>query len=254
MRIQRLTWAGIKVEVGGTTLFVDAIEGATNWHQPEIVPLAAGTQDRHALVTHAHDDHFDPAALARVLGDGGSVLCHRAILGRVARPGLWVRGVEVHEPVLLGWLAADLMAIAVPAADGWGDAQVSWIVDGDGRRIIHCGDTLWHGHWWNIARQYGPFDAAFLPINGVTYSRGRFTGSTVPATLTPEQAAMAAHILGARIAIPIHYGFVSDPVHYREVPDAEAEFLAEARKRGVRPHLLAPGGWLDVDALIEAET
>jgi L-ascorbate metabolism protein UlaG (beta-lactamase superfamily) len=29
-----------------------------------------------------------------------------------------------------------------PAADWRGDEQASWVVEHDGRRIIHCGDTI----------------------------------------------------------------------------------------------------------------
>ncbi len=251
MRIQRLAWAGIKVEVGAVTLFVDAVEGGPYFHVPP-VPLSAETSERHALVTHAHTDHYDPAALARILGEDGTVICHDATVGDIARPGLHVRGVPLHASVFLNDLTADLVATAVPAADGWGLTQVSWVIDGGGRRIIHCGDTLWHGHWWDITRRFGPFDLAFLPINGVIYRRGRYIGSDIPATLTPTQAATAGHLLGARVVVPFHYGNDRDPEHYREQPDAEATFLREAGERGVRTHLLAPGAWLDWDVAVGA--
>ena len=119
MRIQRLSWAGIKLAAGATTLFVDAIATAGDWGLPA-VPLAAATPRRHALVTHAHPDHYDPVALRGVLGDGGHVLCHRATAGELARRNLAVPGVALHEPVPLDWLSADLAVTAVPAADGWG--------------------------------------------------------------------------------------------------------------------------------------
>ena len=40
---------------------------------------------------------------------------------------------------------------AVPAVDGFGDPQVSWVIAAAGRRILHAGDTLFHGSWWLIA-------------------------------------------------------------------------------------------------------
>jgi hypothetical protein len=58
-------------------------------------------------------------------------------------------------------------------------------------------------------------------------------------------------IAALEVAIPIHCGAVSDPEHYREVLDAGATFIAEARKRSVRLHRLAPGEWLEMDALVE---
>ena len=50
----------------------------------------------------------------------------------------------------------------------------------------------------------GPFDAAFLPINGaVCEFPHRAPGSPFPADLDPEQAAAAAEILDVGIAIPM---------------------------------------------------
>ena len=149
-----------------------------------------------------------------------------------------MRPVALYEPALL----ADFTATPVPASDGNGDTQVSWIVSGGGRRIIHCGDTMWHPQWWQIGRQHGPFDAAFLPINGALFG-WRKPESGVPAVLTPEQAAAAGAILGARLIVPIHYG-VAGADAYTEVPDAEAALLEAARRRGVGVEIVRPGDWL----------
>lgn len=242
MQIQRLSWAGIQVSAGATSIFIDPIGSAVaaELGQPH-VPLVPHAPVRFALLTHAHTDHYDPLVLQTVLGEQGRVLCDQAIAGLVSHHDLRVQGVQLYEPVVLDWLSGDLAVTAVPAADGWGDPQVSWIVDADGVRIIHCGDTLWHGHWWTIARQYGPFDVAFVPINGVRFRGGRFTGSDVPATLTPEQAATAAHVLGAQLVCPIHYGRVNDPEHYVEEPDAQRRFLTAVAQRGGTARVLAPG-------------
>jgi L-ascorbate metabolism protein UlaG (beta-lactamase superfamily) len=155
-----------------------------------------------------------------------------------AAAGFRVRSAPLYEPVLLN----DFTATAVPAVDGYGDPQVSWIVSGGGRRVIHCGDTLWHGSWWHIGRQFGPFDAAFLPINGARFG-WRKPVSDVHAVLTPEQAVAAAVVLGARLLVPIHYG-VAPSEDYQEVPDAEALLLAAARKRKVNVEVARPGEWL----------
>ena len=42
-----------------------------------------------------------------------------------------------------------------------------WIVEADGVRVFHGGDTLFHGWWWRAKmRAGGPIDYAFLPANG----------------------------------------------------------------------------------------
>ena len=116
-------------------------------------------------------------------------------------------------------------------------------MSGGGRRIIHCGDTLWHGSWWQIGRQYGPFDAAFLPINGARFA-WRKPVSEISAVMTPEQAVAAAVVIGARQIVPIHYG-VSGAEGYSELPDVEALLIEAAARRGIGVEVLRPGEWLD---------
>jgi L-ascorbate metabolism protein UlaG (beta-lactamase superfamily) len=87
---------------------------------------------------------------------------------------------------------------------------------------------MWHGNWWQIARDHGPFDLAFLPVNGVV---ARFEGYevNVPVTLTPEQAVEAAHALNASAACAIHYELFNNPLTYMS---SSTSPNASARPRG----------------------
>ena len=117
------------------------------------------------------------------------------------------------------------------------------MVSAGGRRIFHAGDTLWHGHWWRIGRQFGPFDAAFLPVNGARFG-WRKPVSGLPGVLTPEQAVAAATILGARRLVPIHYG-VSGLDEYVEVDDPIGRLRQAARDTGIVIQAMTPGEWMD---------
>lgn len=240
LKVQRLSWAGVKLEIPSATLFVDPWinpdiwDGA--WTQP-VIPVESATPERNVLITHAHNDHFDPVALGKLLNEKGRVICHEDIAALVASKGFRVRPLKMYEPLLQG----DFTITPVPAVDGSNDAQVSWIVAAGGKKIIHCGDTLWHGAWWHIGRQHGPFDAAFLPINGVQVL-SRKPSSGVPASMTPDQAVAAAIVLGAKLAVPIHYGFSS--AVYTEFPNCEAIFVEVAKKRNLSFEIVAPGDWL----------
>jgi len=241
LRAQRLAWAGIRLQLGKDAVFLDPLIAPDVWGgslRDPLVPVDGVEGRRWVLVTHPHPDHFDRAAVRSALGEKGAVVCTPDVAASVAGTGFRVRPVALYEPALLG----EFTATPVPAADGNGDTQVSWIVSGGGRRIIHCGDTMWHPQWWQIGRQHGPFDAAFLPINGALFG-WRKPESGVPAVLTPEQAAAAGAILGARLIVPIHYG-VSGADAYTEVPDAEAALLEAARRSGVGVEIVRPGDWL----------
>lgn len=242
LRIQRLAWAGIRLQLPGATLFIDPLISPEAWGSAladPLIPVGDAVGDSHVLITHAHPDHFDPKAVAQALHNGG-VLAHPAGVNPLpVPPGARTRPSPLWEPQLLG----DFTATPVPAADGYGDKQVSWVVTGGGRRIFHGGDTLWHGHWWRIGRQFGPFDAAFLPINGARFG-WRKPVSGQPAVLTPEQAVAAADILGARQLVPIHYG-IAGSAEYREVDDPLGELRVAARERAIPVQALAPGAWVD---------
>ena len=241
LRAQRLAWAGVRLQLPDSTLFIDPLISPEAWGRAlpdRLVPVDDAVGETHILVTHTHSDHFDGAAVAAALKNGG-VLAYPAGL----QPSPWPQGARgrpsaLWEPQLLG----DFTATPVPASDGYGDTQVSWVVSAGGRRIFHGGDTQWHGNWWRIGRQFGPFDAAFLPINGARFG-WREPASGQPGVLTPEQAVAAAVILGARVLVPIHYG-VSGMDKYVEVDDPLGRVRQGARERDVPLQIMEPGTWL----------
>ena len=244
LRAQRLAWAGVRLDTGTASLWLDPLADAEVWgpalKDPLVPPTPERDRQRYVVVTHRHPDHFDPIAVRAALGDAGTLVCAQETATIAAGRGFKLRVASLYEPILLG---DDFTATAVPAVDGYGDPQVSWVIAGGGRRIIHCGDTLWHGAWWHIGRNLGPFDAAFLPINGAKFA-WRKPVSDIPAVLTPEQAIAAAVIVGARLVVPIHYGVVGAE-GYEEIPDAAQRLVAEGHRRHVAVELVRPGDWVD---------
>jgi L-ascorbate metabolism protein UlaG (beta-lactamase superfamily) len=244
LKVQRLSWAGLKLVSGDSTVFIDPWVSPETlgeaWKDP-IVPIEVETQRRAVLITHLHNDHFDPKAIGAIFEKSpGVVVCHAKVAPTVASRGFRVLALDLYEPLLLG----DFTVVPVPAVDGFGEDQVSWVVTGGGRRVIHCGDTLWHGMWWKIGHQHGPFDAAFLPINGAVIKEGAQTpASEMPIDMTAEQAVAAGVVLGAKLVVPIHYG-VKDPASYVEDPKAESSLLEVARRRRQAVELVKPGEWV----------
>jgi L-ascorbate metabolism protein UlaG (beta-lactamase superfamily) len=251
MRLTWLGWAGVELDVDGATVVIDALEDAAAVFAPLGLPdvpvprVVAPTPGAAVagLVTHLHRDHADAAALASALAPGAPVFEPPAPTGddhenlalaqaehELTAAGLDRRRLEPWQSTTAG----PFTLTALPAVDGIGDPQVSWLVEAGGQRVLHLGDTIFHGSWWRMARRHGPFDVVLVPVNGAVVGfPHRRPASPLAAALDPEQAAVAAEILGAREAIPIHAeGYEIDGV-YEPVPDAAERFAAAAAKRGV---------------------
>lgn len=255
MRCRWLGWAGVELEADGERLVIDLLgdpaalyrvlgDAAAGVRLPEIVEPAADRPALAALVTHLHRDHADAPAIARTLGRDCPVLLPQLkyespgvaqAVHELARAELTLRRSSPWETIELG----PFTVTALPAADGTGEIQLSWAVEAGGKRIVHCGDTVFHGWWWPAAEQAGPFDVAFLPVNGAVVNfPWRQPASPLPAAMDPDQAVVAAAALGAKRTVPIHFdGFDLNP-YYRSVPEADGRFHAAAAKAGIET--LAP--------------
>jgi L-ascorbate metabolism protein UlaG (beta-lactamase superfamily) len=268
MRLTWLGWAGVELEAGGATVVVDPLDDAGAVFAglgdraaaaplPQVVPASAGRAVA-GLVTHLHRDHADAHALSAALAPGAQVLEPPAGGGE-ALAGLALALAE-HELAAAGlerrslapWesaTAGPFTLTALPAADGIGDPQVAWLVEADGARVLHLGDTMFHGYWWRMALRHGPFDVVLVPVNGAVVAfPHRRPASPLPVALDPDQAAIAARILGAGLAIPIHAeGYEIDGV-YQPVPDAAERFAAAAAEHDVQTRILEPGETIDVPA------
>ncbi|WP_329071584.1 MBL fold metallo-hydrolase [Streptomyces sp. NBC_01429] len=254
MRIRRLGWAGLEIEHAGQYLLIDAVQNNSPLFSDEPFPLpSAPGGTAAALVTHLHLDHADPVTIGAALAEGAPVFRPEPARGTdhdrtwtAEAEALFIeRGIRTH--VLRLWeeqRVGPFHIIAGPAIDGLGCPQCCWIVECDGVRVIHAGDTLFHGYWWSIANRVGPIDFAFLPINGAVVDVPHLQPpSPLNASMTPEQAAVAAHILGARTAVPIHYGSIHKPPVYRETPRAVARFVEQCDELGVTSSVRANGDW-----------
>ena len=268
MRLTWLGWAGAELEAKGATVVVDPLEDAgavfaplgeraAGTPLPQMVPPSAG-RAAAGLLTHLHRDHADARALAAALAPGAPVLEPPAGGGdaadglalaqaehELAEAGLEQRPVAPWESASAGPFALT----ALPAVDGIGDPQVAWLVEAEGVRVLHLGDTMFHGYWWRMARRHGPFDAVLVPVNGAVVSfPHRRPASPLPAVLDPAQAAIAVSILEARLAIPIHAAGYEIEGVYGPVPGAGERFADAAAERGVPVRVLEPGETMELKA------
>jgi L-ascorbate metabolism protein UlaG (beta-lactamase superfamily) len=263
MKVRWLGWAGVEIDADGAALVIDPLadvaatfaavgeERLRRAKLPAVVPAEAGGTAVAGLVSHLHRDHTDAGALARALapeavvyepawpgGEDAENLALAQANAELEPAGLERRATGVWERAEVG----PFTITALPAVDGLGDPQVSWLVEADGRRVLHLGDTIFHGYWWRMARRHGPFDVVLAPINGAVVDFPHLQPpSPLPAAMEPEQAALAGELLGAGTLIPIHYdGYEIEP-WYRPVDDPGARFEAAAAGRPYETRLLQPG-------------
>lgn len=236
MQIRWLGWAGVEIEAQGERVVIDPLqdpaavfawlgERVRRVPLPDVVPAQPGAIA--GLLTHLHRDHADAAALGSALNaaatvyepiDYGGATRQRAAVVQ-ADQELTAAGLT-RQPTA-AWTsvtAGPFTLTALPAVDGTGDPQVSWLVEADGKRVLHLGDTMWHGWWWRISDRYQPPDLVLTPINGprLTFPH-RQPASPLPGAMDPEQAALAAQSLQAARLVPIHYDGYDLPGVYEPV-------------------------------------
>lgn len=243
MLIQRLSWAGLKIESGGQTLLIDPVEtfqgrgvsvGPAN---PYI--FSESIKADIILITHLHSDHYDSEVIKKTLRNGGKMFSSDQIVNELLSDSLEAVGLGLNESRQLG----PFTITPVFAMDGVGDQQVSWVVEDKTHRILHGGDTMWHTQLWSIAKRFVHFDAVFLPINAPVLNFPEVSFGPVPLTMTPLQALAATRILNADILVPIHYGF-HQPGVYEQYPEMFNELNEQSEKQQVAFKLIEEGDYL----------
>ena len=254
MRLRRLGWAGVEIDHGGHTLLIDCIRDSFPLIPGGefVSPLRPGGATA-ALVTHLHADHADPIAIAAALADGAPVFRPEPNPGSgddlklTEQAEAQFRATGLQPEIVPPWeerSAGPFRIMTVPSVDGFGDPQRGWVVECEGTRVLHAGDTLFHGYWWSIARAVGPITVAFFPINGPVVELPHVQPpSPFHAAMLPEEAAVAAQVLRARIGVPIHYELLHKPPDYAETPRAAERFSEKVKELGVRPLIATRGEW-----------
>ena len=202
----RLTYVGhatLLIEIDGVRILTDPVlrsrVGALRRRGPPPDPADLVGIDA-VLISHAHPDHFDRPSLTAIGGD--PLLVVPRGLGR-ATGGVGRQAAElsVNERVVI----RGVRITAVPARHGrWPlereSRPIGYLIEGS-KRVYFAGDTaLYPG----MARLAGRVDVALLPV-------GRWGPPTGPARLTPATAVDAARLIGAKVAVPVHWGTLYVP-------------------------------------------
>ncbi len=199
------------------------------------------------LISHLHYDHAELGSLALL---PGVPLLSAPANARWLR-GRQLRGVGLdHDWWSPAGSGVRIRTVAAVHADrpmpSRPNAAVGFLLVADGMRVWFAGDTAPYPAMADLpAIAGGPIDLALVPVGGWG---PRLSGGH----MDPRQAARAVAAVGARVAVPVHWGTLHAPVS-RSLPpgwmdEAGPAFAAAVHRetRATTVHVLAPGESVEV--------
>ena len=226
-----ITWLGqmgLKIRLGGTTVLVDYFASPIPERRvPPPIAAADVTGVDGFAGTHDHLDHIDHGAW-RIWG----AACPEAkfVFPSVHRPTILADGIpegrllpiDAEQSVQIG----NITIRAIPAAHEFLDPDeqgrhpcLQYIIEGEGKRIYHAGDTLRYEGMLPRLKAFGPIDAALLPINGRDGARYR---RDCIGNMTFQEATDLAGELRPGLVLPGHWDMFADNAGD---PEAFADYL-----------------------------
>lgn len=194
--------AGFAIQGSSSTLVVDpylselcrSVHGLERRFAAPAAPAELGAAA--VLVSHWHEDHLDLDSADEFVAAGAVFVAPPSCISRLAG-----RGVDPDRLIAIGpgqcHEVGGAVVTAVPArhmvAGFLTEDAVGYVVEVDGVRIYHSGDTDYDRALLAAAGR-GPLDVALVCVNG--------TGGNMNAW---EAAALAAQ-LRPGIAVPMHFG------------------------------------------------
>ena len=180
---------------------------------PPPFPPEAVTNADQVVLTHDHGDHVDPKTLPGLAQASPTArfVTPRPIAGRVAElVGSTARGIPAvaDEPIAVEVRGGRVEIFPVPAKHEeferteQGYPHLGYSIRLGAVTIHHSGDTIPYDGQIERVRSHR-VDVALLPINGRDYYRTR--AGTI-GNFDYREAAEFAVQIGAKVAIPMHYG------------------------------------------------
>jgi L-ascorbate metabolism protein UlaG (beta-lactamase superfamily) len=245
----KITWWGhatCTVTLAGVRVLTDPVLTARVAHlRREVAPLppAQATHADVAVVSHLHADHLHLPSLRR-LPASTRLVAPRGAAGLLARrlPELAGRLEEVSpgETVQVG-------SVEITCLSAWHDGRrlpgsrhrgpaLGFVLRAPDQVVWFAGDT----GLFDAMDDIGPVDVALIPVGGWGPTLG-------PHHLDPDQAAEAVRRVGARDAVPIHYGTLWPaglralaPAQFRHKCLEPGRRFAASAGSSVRIHVIEP--------------
>jgi L-ascorbate 6-phosphate lactonase len=209
----------------------DSLDHNYAWKRLPLSPIPLQPAELEAdlvLTTHAHEDHLDPETIPDLARAGqavfaGPTLCVETMRGWGIPEERIVEINRGEERPLAGIPVTAVLAHHVSNAGAQTPDAVGFVVELDGIRIYHTGDTLYHPDLPQV-RDLRPH-VMLVCINGGYGNMG------------PEDAARLTAEIEPAVVIPMHWGLVAENT---TDPDRFVRALAATGSKA-RPVVMLPG-------------
>jgi len=222
MRITYLGHSGFLIETRLTTIAIDPFLTGN----PVAKLAASDIRCDHLILTHGHEDHSGDAGQIAKANDAmlianHEIACHFAARGVAKTHGMNPGG-GFNFPFgrVKMTVAHHSSSMQTPEGSLYMGVACGVVLEVDGLRVYHAGDTALFGDMELIAR--GGLDVAMLPI-GDNYTMG------------PEDALDALELLKPVVAVPIHYNT------WPPIAQDGHKFAKDAEGFGHKVRVMEPG-------------
>lgn len=224
MKLRFLGHSGFQLTHGDHEVVIDPFMS----QNPATTVAASEVSPGHILLTHAHGDHYgDTPDIAR--RTGATVVGAVEIANYVAAHGMTGHGMNIGGSFAFPFGRVQFTPAWHSSAfpDGtYGGMPTGIVLEMDGKRIYHAGDTALFSDMQLIGRK--GLDLAILPI-------GDFF------TMGPDDALEAVKLLAPKMVVPVHYD-TFDVI----AQDGEAFKARVEADTGARCTVLPPGATLEL--------
>ena len=217
--LTRITWFGhsaFLVEMKGKNILIDPMFGSTPSPHPwlgrsrftEGLPINIEQLPVIDMVIFSHDhyDHLDYGSIQKLKHKVKQFYTPLGVGNHLVKWG--VPQEIIHE---LNWWDeikhGDFKLVCTPArhfsgrgiSDRFSTLWSSWIIKSTNHNIYFSGDSGYGSHFKTIGDKYGPFDFAMMEC-------GQYDERWREIHMMPEETAVAAVELNAKLFMPIHWG------------------------------------------------
>ena len=198
--ITALGHASVQIEQGAKVIIVDPVGGMADLSKAKPADLL--------LVTDIHQDHLDPAAIAKLRKPGAPVVVPQAVADMKQIPDPVVmrnREMKTNEAALAG-----ITVISVPAYNvqrGPAPGQFYHPRERGQGYLLQLSSSLAAIREGKVASVYVAGDTECVPAMAqwVTNADVALLPMNLPYTMTPAEAAACAKEFKPKVAIPYHY-------------------------------------------------